>query len=136
VRVDTRNELRGRLAASYIFVSNIIGQGLGPLTVGFMTEKVFRNHLLVGYSLAVLIPTAAVASGVLLLIGMRAYRGALNEAERASTQAAEAFDAASAPPTRRAGDVLSLTTELAEVPTDNGVSHHPTVQASRQCPAP
>ncbi len=130
------NELRGRLAASYIFVSNIIGQGLGPLTVGFMTEKVFRNHLLVGYSLAVLIPTVAVAGGVLLLIGMRAYRGALNEAERAATQAAEAFDAAIASATRRAGDVLSLSTELAEVPTENGVSHHPMVQASRQCPAP
>src|SRR5437764_14826198 len=93
-----------------------------------MTEEVFRNHLLVGYSLAVLIPTAAVASGVLLLIGMRAYRGVLNEAERGSTEAAEAFDAASAPPTRRAGDVLSLSIELAEVPTDNGVSHHPMVQ--------
>jgi MFS family permease len=75
------NELRGRLAAGYIFLSNMVGQGMGPVTVGFITEHVFHNHRLVGYSLATVLPCAAVAGSVLLLIGLRSYGRALDQAE-------------------------------------------------------
>ncbi len=75
------NELRGRLAATYVFVANLVGQGLGPVAVGFITEHILHNHMLVGYSLAVLVPVAAALGALFLRIGLGAYRHALGEAE-------------------------------------------------------
>jgi MFS family permease len=82
VQLIAPNHLRGRLAASYIFVSNIIGQGLGPLAVGFVTEHFFGSHLLLGRSLATVLPAGALIGALLLLIGRDAFRSELEEVER------------------------------------------------------
>lgn len=78
-------ELRGRLAASYLFVSNIAGQGLGPLIVGFTTEHVFKDPALVGHSLAVVIPSAALLGALLLIVGLKAFQGALVASDRGAS---------------------------------------------------
>lgn len=50
----TPNQYRGQIIAMYLFVINLIGLGLGPLLVGAMTDHVFRNELLIHYSMLVL----------------------------------------------------------------------------------
>jgi len=57
-------------------------QGLGPLAVGFVTEHLFGSHLLLGRSLATVLPAGALIGALLLLIGTDAFRRELEEVER------------------------------------------------------
>jgi MFS family permease len=82
VQLIAPDPLRGRLAASYIFVSNIIGQGLGPLAVGFVTEHLFGSQLLLGRSLATVLPAGALIGALLLLMGRDAFRRELEDVDR------------------------------------------------------
>lgn len=50
----TPNQYRGQIIALYLFVINLIGLGMGPLLVGAMTDYVFRDELLINYSMLVL----------------------------------------------------------------------------------
>jgi MFS family permease len=60
--------LRGRLSALFMMVINLMGLGLGPLSVGVFTDQVFHNPLAVGLSLCLLtvlvMPLAIVVFGV------------------------------------------------------------------------
>lgn len=50
----TPNQYRGQIIALYLFVINLIGLGMGPILVGAMTDHVFRDELLINYSMLVL----------------------------------------------------------------------------------
>jgi MFS family permease len=50
----TPNQYRGQIIALYLFVINLIGLGMGPLLVGAMTDHLFRNELLIHYSMLLL----------------------------------------------------------------------------------
>lgn len=48
----TPNEFRGQILAIYLFVLILIGAGLGPFMVAFFTDYVFKDPLLIHYSLS------------------------------------------------------------------------------------
>jgi hypothetical protein len=73
-----------------LFVANLVGQGLGPLLVGATTEHVFGDPAQVGNSLALVIPCAAVAGAVLLIVGLRSFGTALVTSEQAQSAHARA----------------------------------------------
>lgn len=64
IQVITPNRMRGQVTALFLFAFNIIGFGLGPLVVPLLTDFVFRDEALIGYSLA----TAAAVLGPLAMI--------------------------------------------------------------------
>ena len=64
MQVITPNRMRGQVTALFLFAFNIIGFGLGPLVVPLLTDFVFQDEALIGYSLA----TAAGVLGPLAMI--------------------------------------------------------------------
>jgi MFS family permease len=86
----TPNQLRGQLTALYLFVVNLLGFGAGPAFIGWVTDHVFRDEKLVGYSISL---TAALAVPVALLLMWRAmgtYTTAAEEIARADVRPASA----------------------------------------------
>jgi MFS family permease len=73
----TPGRMRGQVAASFLLLINVIGQGLGPTLVALCTNYLFEDEQALQKSLAL---TAAVALPVgiaLLWSGMRHYRAAV-----------------------------------------------------------
>ncbi len=64
--------LRGRMVALYLLVGNLVGLGLGPISVGFLLDAIFGNPAKVGFALAV-VGAATVAPGFLLLRSVRLF---------------------------------------------------------------
>jgi MFS family permease len=73
LQVVTPNEMRSQITALFLFVFNIIGFGLGPSAVPWVTELVFHDPAKLGYGLAVtaavLMPLAALS----IWSGVKAY---------------------------------------------------------------
>lgn len=66
--------LRGQLTAAFVLVGAIVGAGLGPLSVGLLTDYLFGDPRMVGYSIAIVVGFALPTMGVLLLSGRGALR--------------------------------------------------------------
>lgn len=78
--------LRGRMAACYLLVLALIGNGAGPSLIAFLTEFVFHNPAKLGASislcLAVLTPIALIAAW----LGMKPMREAVALLERETAE--------------------------------------------------
>ncbi|MEO0032780.1 MAG: hypothetical protein RIS94_2538, partial [Pseudomonadota bacterium] len=68
------NRTRGQVTALYIMVISLVGIGLGPLVIGFMTDHVFTAPADIRYSLAIVVGTAAPVMWVLLMLALKPYR--------------------------------------------------------------
>jgi MFS family permease len=77
----TPAQIRGTVAAVYLFVINMIAMGLGPLLTALMNDHVFHSDLAVGRSVAVVATTALVLSTILLAWGRPHFRN-LSEISR------------------------------------------------------
>lgn len=62
LQIITPSNLRAQITAIYIMCINLVGFGLGPVLIGFITDTVFRRPEAVGLSMAI------VAGGVLPLV--------------------------------------------------------------------
>jgi len=80
VQEMTPAPMRAQATAVYLFVINLIGLGLGPSAVAYLTERVFQDDLAVGRSLAYVGLVAHVAAAALLWPGLRAFVRAREEA--------------------------------------------------------
>ena len=73
LQIITPNQMRGQVTALYLFVFNAVGFGTGATVVAFVTDHVFRDESLIGYSMvtvgAVLGPVAA----LLIWSGLKPY---------------------------------------------------------------
>ena len=76
----TPNQMRGQIAALYVFVVNILGLGLGPSIVAGFTDFLFGSDLAVGKSLALLAGILGPLGVIILYAGLRAYRLCLDDA--------------------------------------------------------
>jgi MFS family permease len=65
--------MRGQVAAFYLFVINLIGLGLGPTAVAVLTDYVFHDDNMVGYSLLVVSVTAHLLAALILWAGLRPF---------------------------------------------------------------
>jgi MFS family permease len=68
------NQVRGQVGALQVFTLNLIGLILGPFLPGFFTDYLFRNPLMVGWSLALTVGLASLLSALLFRATWRPYR--------------------------------------------------------------
>jgi hypothetical protein len=69
----TPGPMRAQATAVYLFVINAIGLGIGPSTVAYATEYVYRDPAAVGRSLAWVALAAHVGAAILLFAGRRPF---------------------------------------------------------------
>lgn len=70
----TPNALRGRMAAIYYIVTNLLGASLGPVVAALLTQQVFVEPAEVGFSLATVALLGAPLAAVLLTMAFGPYR--------------------------------------------------------------
>ncbi|MHC4582623.1 MAG: MFS transporter [Planctomycetota bacterium] len=77
----TPNQLRGLVVSIYILAIGIGGAGLGPYTVGWVTDNVFADPQAIHYSMAAVTLVMGVIGCLLLGLGLRPYRESLSRVD-------------------------------------------------------
>jgi MFS family permease len=72
------NTMRAQASALYLFMINLIGLGVGPTLVAWLTEDIFRDRNAVDSSLLVVGALAYVPAAILLWLGLNPYRRSLD----------------------------------------------------------
>ncbi|MGK2739937.1 spinster family MFS transporter [Tepidicaulis sp. LMO-SS28] len=67
------NKMRGMVSAIMLFVVNIIGLGLGPSAIAFMTDFILQDESQLRYSIAVVPAVLLALSSIFGFAGMKAY---------------------------------------------------------------
>jgi MFS family permease len=70
----TPNQVRGQVSAIYLFVVNFIGQGLGPLAVGLISDYVIKDPAEIRYALLIVVVGSGVLAAVFSWFARRPYR--------------------------------------------------------------
>ncbi len=73
----TPNELRGQITAGHTALIGLVSAGLGPVVVGLLTDRVFGTDAALDRSLSVTFAACALMSTLILTLGYRSYRRAL-----------------------------------------------------------
>jgi MFS family permease len=73
LQVVTPNEMRSQITALFLFIFNIIGFGLGPSIVPWVTMHLFHNPALLGRGFAVVIAVLCPISALCVLMGLKEY---------------------------------------------------------------
>jgi len=68
------SQMRGQLSAFYLFVMNIIGVGLGPTAVAFLTEHAFRDLNMLRYSLLLVGVVGHILAGILFFFSLKPHQ--------------------------------------------------------------
>lgn len=76
------NQLRAQLIAIFLLVSTFVGQGIGPMLVGAITDFVFQDEAKIGYSLASILIVAVPTAFVVLSLARRHLLVAIAHRER------------------------------------------------------
>jgi MFS family permease len=85
----TPSRMRGQASALYLFAVNLIGLGIGPTAVAFITDFVFRNDNMVGYSLLIVTITAHILAASIYWAGLKPFvRSKIRLSETAITASA------------------------------------------------
>jgi len=77
LQVVTPNEMRGQITALFLFIFNIIGFGLGPSLVPWVTETLFHDPALIGRGFAVVIGMLCPLSVLCVVAGLKSYGAAV-----------------------------------------------------------
>ena len=75
----TPNQMRGQVAAIFLFFINLTGIGFGPTVVAFFTDMVFHDDNAIRYSLSILVAIGVPLAILILGLGMKSYRKTLQE---------------------------------------------------------
>ncbi|MEQ9530353.1 MAG: hypothetical protein RLN59_00435 [Haliea sp.] len=76
------NQMRGVISAVYLFVMNILGLGIGPTSVALITDRVFGEELMVGWSISLVLVLVLPVALLLLAVAIAPYRVARDEFQR------------------------------------------------------
>ncbi len=76
----TPNQMRGQVSAVYLFVVNLIGQGVGPWAVGAISDHVLKDPSQIRYALLTVVLGAGVTAALLCWFARRPYRVRLEAA--------------------------------------------------------
>ncbi len=82
--------LRGRLLGLFMFITNIVGFGLGPAIVGALTDFLFQDEAAIGSSLAVVVIIGSSIALVALRLALSPLRSAMDSLHGHKTLAADA----------------------------------------------
>ena len=77
----TPNQMRGQVAAIYLFSLSFLGMGLGPTMVAAFTDHIFHADAALGQSLALSFVITVPLSAVVLALSRRPYRAALADVD-------------------------------------------------------
>ena len=77
----TPNEYRGQVTALSLLIASGLGQLLGPTSVAFTTDFVFRDPQALRYSLAIAVLVFSLVAFAVLSWGLRHYRAAVEGLE-------------------------------------------------------
>lgn len=80
------NPMRGQASAMYLFVINLVGMGLGPTAVAWITDGWFGDEKMLRYSLVIVGVTVHVLALAFLMLGLKPYRRSLEMAEEWSAR--------------------------------------------------
>lgn len=72
------NRMRAFASACFIASSNLLAATFGPLLVGVLNDHVFADPMMIGRSMAIVVPGGFVVATLVLFFGRRAYRSALS----------------------------------------------------------
>ncbi len=75
------NAMRGQASSLYLFVTNLIGLGLGPTAVALCTDYLFRDDAALRYSLLLVTTAAHLLAAALLWTGLGPFRDSLRRLE-------------------------------------------------------
>ena len=84
------NQMRGQASALYLFIVNLLGLALGPQILAIFTDYVFKDPMLVNYSLLCAGVMANVFAIAMLIWCLRHYTGSLDRLKNWSERAPEA----------------------------------------------
>ena len=73
VQEMTPGPMRAQATAVYLFAINLIGLGIGPSAVAYLTQNVYRDDFAVRYSLVWVALAAHVAAAAFLCVGLRPF---------------------------------------------------------------
>ncbi|WP_439815800.1 spinster family MFS transporter [Zavarzinia sp. CC-PAN008] len=77
------NQLRGQVAALYVFTVTLIGLGLGPTVMALVLDHVFGYDQAVGMAVAIVAAVALPLAGVLFWLGMAPFARSRDDLARA-----------------------------------------------------
>lgn len=77
----TPNQMRGQVSAIYLFVSNIMGIGFGPLIVGLLTDQFFQNEADLRYSLMIMLSVTAPLTAIIFAMGFKGLRSSMESSK-------------------------------------------------------
>ena len=72
------NPMRGQASSLYLFVNSMVGLGLGPTAVALITDYVFHNDAMVGYSLLAVDVSGAMIAAPLFWLGRQPFLRSLD----------------------------------------------------------
>ncbi|KVQ62998.1 MFS transporter [Burkholderia territorii] len=78
-QLSTPRRLRGTAASLHTFLAQSIGFGIGPTAIALMTDKVFGDPKMVGYSLGIVSCVASATAAWLIFTALPHYRRMLEE---------------------------------------------------------
>lgn len=81
LQIVTPNRMRGMATAIYVLIISMIGMGIAPTLIAFVTDYVMRDERRVGESMGLVCGIAAITAVALIGRGLVHYRRALGEAE-------------------------------------------------------
>ena len=83
------NQLRGRLLGIFLLITNIVGFGLGPAIVGALTDFLFGDEAMIGYSLAIVVTTGATVAFVMMRLALPKLRCSITAMDAAAAKSDE-----------------------------------------------
>lgn len=80
LQVFTPNALRAQMTAIFFLVGNLIASGLGPTLFALVTDYVFRDALMIRYSIAGVCAVAMSLGATFAYLALKPYRGSVQRA--------------------------------------------------------
>ena len=79
IQVMTPNRMRAQAGALYLVIVNFFGLTVGPTSVALITDYVFKDPMDLRYSLAIVNGVANVLGFILIALGLKPYRRAVEK---------------------------------------------------------
>ncbi len=81
LQVMTPNPLRAQMSAIYFFIGSLIASGIGPMLPAMLTDYVFKEPVMLRYSVSIVAGCAALLSLLILSFGLTPYGESVQRAE-------------------------------------------------------
>jgi MFS family permease len=73
-------ELKGRVISIFLLAISVLGLGIGPMVVGFLTDYLFRDDFKLGWSLAVIVIITLPLTLIILRMALKPLRETMDQA--------------------------------------------------------